>query len=338
MSLYSSLARPLLFRLPAETAHELSLKMLALAAGVFGRHVAPPAGKPLTCFGLNFPNAVGLAAGMDKNAIALPVWPLLGFGFVEIGTVTAQAQPGNPKPRVFRLPLQGGLINRLGFNNEGAEAVAKRLAWWRSTGRWPQVPVGINLGKSRSTPLANAAEDYAVSFRLLRGLGDYFVVNVSSPNTPGLRELQSADHLSGILRALARENTERKPILVKIAPDLDDQDIDTLVEVGEAEGVAGWIATNTTLDHRSVSSSGEAPISGGLSGEPLRVRATEVVRHTAARATQPIIGVGGVSSVTAAQEKLEAGASLVQLYTGLIYGGPKLPRLIADGLTSPIRG
>lgn len=330
MSLYTSLARPLLFRLPAETAHEVSMSMLGMAAAVLGRSVPAPAGRPVECFGLRFPNAVGLAAGMDKNATALPAWPLMGFGFVEIGTVTARAQPGNAKPRVFRLPRQRALINRLGFNNEGAAAVAERLARWKASGRWPRVPVGINLGKSRATPLEHAADDYAESFRLLRGHGDYFAVNVSSPNTPGLRELQAADHLRGILRALRKENPSGRPILVKIAPDLAGEDIDGIVAAGEEEGAAGWIATNTTIDHSSVPAGCDEE--GGLSGDPLREQATRVVRRVAARAARPVIGVGGVSDAGSAREKLSAGAALVQLYTGLVYGGPALPRQIARGL------
>ena len=330
MSLYTALARPLLFRLPAETAHEVSMAMLGVAASVLGRSGSAPAGRPVDCFGLRFPNAVGLAAGMDKNATALPAWPLMGFGFVEIGTVTARGQPGNAKPRVFRLPRQRALINRLGFNNEGAVAVAERLARWKASGRWPRVPVGINLGKSRVTPLEHAADDYAESFRVLRGFGDYFVVNVSSPNTPGLRDLQAVDHLRGILRALRQENPSGLPILVKIAPDLAEEDIDAVVAAGEEEGAAGWIATNTTIDHSSVPVGCDEQ--GGLSGEPLRDRATRVVRQVAGRAARPVIGVGGVSDAGSAREKLSAGAALVQLYTGLVYGGPALPRQIARGL------
>lgn len=330
MSLYSAVARPLLFRLAPETAHEVSMKMLSLAAEVFGRHASLPRGKAVECFGLTFPNAVGLAAGMDKNATALPAWSLMGFGFVEIGTVTAHAQPGNPRPRLFRLPRQRALINRLGFNNEGAGAVAARLDRWKSTGRWPRVPVGINLGKSRVTPLENAAEDYAESFRVLRGRGDYFVINVSSPNTPGLRDLQAVDHLRAILRALRKENAEGKPLLVKIAPDLTEEDIDVVVAAGEDEGASGWIATNTTVDHSSVPAGCDEE--GGLSGGPLRERATRVVRRVAARATRPVIGVGGVSDADSAREKLKAGASLLQLYTGLVYEGPGLPRRLARAL------
>jgi dihydroorotate dehydrogenase len=332
MNLYTALARPLLFRLPAETAHEVTMKMLALAASVFGRYGSVPAGRPVECFGVRFPNAVGLAAGMDKNATALPAWPLMGFGFVEVGTVTARAQPGNPQPRVFRLPRQRALINRLGFNNDGAAAVAARLARWKASGRWPRVPVGINLGKSRVTPLENAAEDYAESFRVLRCHGDYFAVNVSSPNTPGLRDLQAVDQLRGILRALQRENVEGKPVLVKIAPDLAEEDLDAMIAAAEGEGAAGWIATNTTIDHSSVPAGSDEQ--GGLSGEPLRPRATRVLRCVAERAARPVIGVGGVDGAESAREKISAGASLVQLYTGLVYGGPGLPRRVARGLGS----
>ena len=330
MSLYAALARPLLFRLPAETAHEVSMKLLAGVSLVFGRPFLHPRGRLVDCFMLRFPNAVGLAAGMDKNAIALPAWPLMGFGFVEIGTVTALAQPGNAKPRVFRLPRQKALINRLGFNNEGAEAVAARLAKWKSTRRWPWVPVGINLGKSRVTALEDAPRDYAQSFRLLREYGDYFAVNVSSPNTPGLRDLQGAAQLRGILRAIAAENREKKPVLVKISPDLAATQLSDLVSCGEEEGIAGWIATNTTLDHSSVPAGEDRE--GGLSGVPLRDKSDAVLRELAARTRLPVIGVGGVSDAESARGKTEAGAKLVQLYTGLVYGGPALPGKIAAGL------
>lgn len=332
MSLYAAIARPLLFRLPAETAHEVSMKVLAVAAGVFGRHVSVPKGDEVNLFGLSFPNAVGLAAGMDKNASALPAWPMMGFGFVEIGTVTALPQPGNTKPRVFRLPRQQALINRLGFNNEGAESVARRLQKWKSSGRWPRVPVGINLGKSRLTSLENAAEDYAQSFRLLRDHGDYFAVNVSSPNTPGLRDLQESFQLRGILRALGAENVAGKPILVKISPDLENNRLAEIVSCGEEEKIAGWIATNTTIDHASVPP--DEDTEGGLSGPPLRVKADRILRELVALTTLPIIGVGGVSDAASARVKTEAGARLVQLYTGLVYGGPGLPRKIARGLAA----
>lgn len=330
MSLYTALARPLLFRLPAETAHEFSMKMLALAATVAGRHVSAPRGRVVECLGLRFPNAVGLAAGMDKNAAALPAWPLMGFGFVEIGTVTARPQPGNDKPRVFRLPKQGALINRLGFNNDGAEVVARRLRQWKSSARWPRVPVGINLGKSRATALEDAPQDYACSFRLLREYGDYFVINISSPNTPGLRDLQESGQLRAILRALASANPDHKPVLVKISPDLTPEQLADIAECGEQQEIAGWIATNTTTDHSSVPPGEDTQ--GGLSGRPLRKRADEVLRGLAGLTSLPIIGVGGVADGTSAQAKIDAGASLVQLYTGLVYGGPSLPRQIAATL------
>jgi dihydroorotate dehydrogenase len=330
MSLYCALARPLLFRLPAETAHEVSMKMLSCAASLFGRHVPAPGGKSVDVFGIRFPNAVGLAAGMDKNAAALPAWPLMGFGFVEIGTVTALAQPGNPKPRVFRLSAQRALINRLGFNNEGAEPVAVRLAKWKSSGRWPRVPVGVNLGKSRVTPLEEAAGDYARSFRLLRDHGDYFAVNVSSPNTPGLRDLQQTSQLQAILRAIAAVNPERKPVLVKISPDLLPAQLDDLVACGEEEGIAGWIATNTTIDHSAVPSRDDTE--GGLSGPPLRAKADAVLGELVSRTSLPVIGVGGVGDAASACAKMEASAKLVQVYTGLVYGGPGLPGKIVRGL------
>lgn len=329
MNIYSALVRPLLFRLPAEAAHDIALRLL----GLFSALPLPSAVIPrrgVEGFGIRFPNPVGLAAGMDKNAVALPVWPHLGFGFVEIGTVTARPQPGNPPPRLFRLPAQRALINRLGFNNEGAERVAARLGRWRSTGRWPACPVGINLGKSRVVSLEEAAADYAASFRALREFGDYFVVNVSSPNTPGLRELQAVSHLREILRAIARENSGRRPVLVKLAPDLPDDQWAAIVAAGEEEGAAGWIATNTTLDHSAIPPGQNQE--GGLSGEPLRARATEVVRKLAALSSLPVIGVGGVSSVASAREKMAAGARLVQLYTGLVYEGPRLPARIVSGL------
>ena len=308
----------------------MTMHMLSVAAAVLGRLIGVPRGRSVECFGLGFPNAVGLAAGMDKNGTALAAWPLLGFGFVEIGTITAHAQPGNPQPRLFRLPSQQALINRMGFNNEGAERVALRLERWKASGRWPKVPVGINLGKSRVTALEDAASDYAESFRRLQAYGDYFAVNVSSPNTPGLRQLQTADHLRGILRAIQRENTSSKPVLVKLAPDLADDDIGAIVSAGEEEGAAGWIATNTTIDHRAVPRGKDQE--GGLSGKPLQKRATDVVRMVCNSATRPVIGVGGISDEKSAREKLAAGAALVQIYTALVYEGPTLPRRLARSL------
>src|SRR5437868_9810259 len=223
-NLYERLVRPLLFSLDAEAAHHFTIALLG-SASHFGlalrvlRFFQPPS-KPKTLFGLNFPNPIGLAAGLDKNGVALPAWAALGFGFVEIGTVTAKAQPGNPEPRIFRLPRQQALINRLGFNNEGADGIAVRLRKLRESGRWPAVPVGINIGKSRATPIEKAADDYLYSFRLLRDLADYIALNVSSPNTPGLRELQEPAALSQLLHAIGSEpGPVAKPLVVKISPD-----------------------------------------------------------------------------------------------------------------------
>src|SRR6266702_3639405 len=238
-NIYERLLRPLLFSLDAETAHDLIIALLRGAS-----HVDPalralnafqPAPKPKTVFGLNFPNPVGLAAGLDKNGVALPAWAALGFGFIEIGTVTAKPQPGNPKPRIFRFPEHSALINRLGFNNDGAEMVAQRLSRLQRSGRRPKVPVGINIGKSMSTPLTEASQDYVYSFRLLREFADYIVLNVSSPNTPGLRELQGPDALSELLSVIGEKNLiTRKPILVKIAPDLSPEELQQILSICEA--------------------------------------------------------------------------------------------------------
>jgi dihydroorotate dehydrogenase len=310
--------------LPAEAAHNLAILGLrltppSLLRAAFG---ATPQ-KPTKLFGLTFPNPVGLAAGMDKNATALRAWEALGFGFVEAGTITAMAQPGNPKPRCFRYPSQQALINRMGFNNAGASAVAKRLARQKASGRWPRVPVGINIGKSKLTPNEQAASDYATSYKLLLPFGDYFVVNVSSPNTPNLRALQDRDALAEIIRTLKRINNI-KPLLVKIAPDLTDDALRDIASLAESEHLAGLIATNTTLDHSAVPKDSDQQ--GGLSGQPLRQRSTDVLRILRSATKLPIIASGGIMDATAAQEKLEAGASLVQLYTGFVYNGPELIR------------
>ncbi|MFG2042738.1 quinone-dependent dihydroorotate dehydrogenase [Dactylosporangium sp. NPDC048998] len=326
MSLYQRLVRPVLFRLgggDAESVHERTLRMLARVPRA-GRAYSPP-GARRTVFGVDFPNPVGLAAGMDKDGRALGAWPRLGFGFVEVGTVTRHAQPGNERPRLFRLPEHEAIVNRMGFNNAGAAALAARLrASVDAHGPLP-VPLGISLGKSKVTPLTGAVEDYVHSFRLLYGLGSYFAVNVSSPNTPGLRELQDKAHLSallGALRAEAQALGGPVPILVKVAPDLTDSALGELLDVCLGLGVAGLIATNTTVERPGVST-GEA---GGLSGRPLAPRALEVVRFVAKESGLPIIGVGGITRPEDAQRMLEAGAALVQLYTGLIYHGPRLVR------------
>ena len=290
-----------------------------------------PSSKPKTLFGLKFPNPIGLAAGLDKNGVALPAWAALGFGFIEIGTVTAKAQPGNPKPRIFRLPEQQALINRLGFNNDGADAIAQRLAALRESGRWPAVPVGINIGKSRATPLEQATDDYLYSFRMLRDFADYITLNISSPNTPGLRELQEPEKLSELLHAIGKEaGTAPKPLVVKISPDLSGAELKAILAVCEENGVSGIIATNTTLDHSSIPP--QLDQAGGLSGAPLRDKSTALVREIAARSTIPVIASGGIFDAESAREKFQAGAQLIQLYTGLVYRGPQLLREIMDSL------
>lgn len=275
-----------------------------------------------TVFGVRFPSPVGLAAGFDKNAVALPAWELMGFGFAEIGTVTAKAQPGNPLPRLFRVPEIGAVINRFGFNNQGAEVVAARLRALKASGRWPQIPVGVNLGKSKVTPLEEANADYVESFRLLRGYGDYFVLNVSSPNTPGLRQLQDKGALDSLLAAVQAENREGVPLLLKIAPDLGWEAIEEIIGLVEARGLAGLIATNTTIDHACVPEAKRQQ--GGLSGKPLKARALEVLKFVCSRTKLPVIGVGGISTPDDVLERMDAGAALVQIYTGLIYEGPGL--------------
>lgn len=329
MNVYEKLLRPFLFSLPAETAHHLTLGILSRFPALARMHAAKSEPSAATsAFGVNFPVPVGLAAGMDKNGVALPAWEELGFGFAEIGTITAHAQPGNPKPRLFRYPRHEALINRMGFNNDGAEAVAARLGRLKQSGRWPRIPIGINLGKSKVTPLEEAHADYARSFKLLRPFGDYFVINVSSPNTPGLRDLQATAALREIIRAIQAEEGGREiPLLVKIAPDLEDADVLDIVAVAEEEGLAGIIATNTTLDHSAVPP--EANQQGGLSGKPLAARSTEILRLARTRTSLPLIGSGGIMNAEDAGEKFKSGASLVQIYTGFVYRGPALIEEIA---------
>jgi dihydroorotate dehydrogenase len=329
---YERILRPLLFSLDPETAHHLALGCLRFAAQngallrPLGAFQPPP--NPTTVFGLRFPNPVGLAAGFDKNGVALSAWEALGFGFIEIGTVTAKAQPGNPRPRIFRYPTQEALINRLGFNNDGADAVAGRLGKLRAQGRWPAIPVGINLGKSKVTPLERASDDYLYSFRKLHEFADYIVLNVSSPNTPGLRDLQQEEALGQLLQSIREENRHSpKPILLKIAPDLTGAELDDVVATCEREEVAGLVATNTTLNHSAIASTDDQI--GGLSGAPLRERSTKFIRAVRQRTRVPIIGVGGILCRQDAREKFEAGAALVQVYTGYIYKGPGLLRDLA---------
>jgi len=336
---YERFVRPLLFSLDPETAHHFAIACLRgashvdLALRLLKSFQAPA--KPKSLFGLTFPNPVGLAAGFDKNGVALPAWAALGFGFIEIGTVTANAQPGNPKPRIFRLSEQQGLINRLGFNNDGADAVAERLGKLRASPEsvwgWPAVPVGINIGKSETTPLEQSAADYVYSFQRLHPFADYIALNVSSPNTPGLRSLQVRERLSILLGALRAENqTARKPLIVKIAPDLLPNDLDEMIATCEENEVAGLIVTNTTLDHSSIPPALDQE--GGLSGAPLREKATAMVRAVVSKSTIPVVASGGIFDVASAREKLDAGAQLLQIYTGYIYRGPDVLREIVEAL------
>ena len=337
------LARPLLFRVDAEKMHEFALRRLEswgrserLTKALRNRYFMEDARLSQELWGLRFPNPVGIAAGFDKNARLVDTLPHLGFGFVEVGTVTSEPQSGNPKPRMFRLPQDQALINRLGFNNEGAETVAARLA---KSGPH-MVPVGVNIGKARRVPNAEATADYLRTFEKLWPYGDYFVVNVSSPNTPGLRELQARESIDDILSALKARNAELarqqgarpRPLLVKVAPDLQPKELEELVEVAKAQRLDGIIATNTTTSRAGLKK--DVRQEGGLSGAPLRERSTRVIRdiHALTDGRMPIIGVGGVFDAEHAWEKLLAGASLVQLYTGFIYGGPATASLINEGL------
>jgi len=291
-------------------------------------------------FGLQFPNPVGLAAGFDKDGVAIPMWSSLGFGFAEVGTVTSVAQPGNPRPRLFRLPKDQAALNRMGFNNCGAAAMAARLAKLSSK---PDslIPIGINLGKSKVTPLTEAANDYGHSFKLLKKYGDYFVVNVSSPNTPGLRKLQDATMLASILDALHAENDLQKPIFVKIAPDLEWEAITEIVSLAQSYQLAGIIATNTTIKRAGLKTQILAQTgkliseeAGGISGKPVRERSTEIIKYIwqQTQGEIPIIGVGGIFTAEDAWDKITAGASLVQVYTGWVYEGPGMIRRILQGL------
>ena len=341
--LYRFFLKPLLFRLGPEQAHRLTLilyetalKVPLLSAWVrSSMHLEDPR-LEREVFGLRFPNPVGLAAGFDKNGRHIRTMAHLGFGFIEVGTVTPKAQSGNPKPRLFRLPADGGLINRMGFNNDGLEELVRQLKKPRPSG----ILIGGNIGKNKTTPNEEAVSDYERCFEALFPHVDYFVVNVSSPNTPGLRELQEKEPLQALLARLQELNRAKpapKPILLKIAPDLTDAQLDDILEIVRATALAGIIATNTTISRDNLRTPAErvaAIGAGGLSGEPLRQRATEVVRylHQHSGGQIPIIGVGGICDADAALEKMQAGASLVQVYSSLVFEGPLLVRRIKEGL------
>ncbi|MEL6350267.1 MAG: quinone-dependent dihydroorotate dehydrogenase [Cyanobacteria bacterium J06627_28] len=296
-------------------------------------------------WGLSFDNPLGLAAGFDKDGTAARAWPLMGFGFAELGTVTYYAQPGNPKPRMFRLVSDNAALNRMGFNNSGAAALSEKL-----DAHWPErnypIPIGINLGKSKVTALEEAAEDYRKSFELLKDQGSYFVVNVSSPNTPGLRSLQAKEQLAPILETLQTANTANKPLLVKISPDLATEDIHDIVQLAQECNLAGIIATNTTINReglrtQTITETGKAvkDEAGGISGAPVTQRSTEVIRliYQQTQGTLPIIGVGGIFTAEDAWAKITAGASLLQTYTGWVYGGPTMVKEILDGLNQKLK-
>ncbi|MGH8021670.1 MAG: quinone-dependent dihydroorotate dehydrogenase [Opitutaceae bacterium] len=342
---YRKLVKPFLFRQDPERAHEQAVRALALASSLAplrgligalaGRRAATAASVQL--FGVQFANRVGVAAGFDKNAVAWRALAALGFGHVEAGTVTLHAQEGNPRPRMFRFPEEQAVINRMGFNNDGAEAVAARLAKFAPPGKRP-APLGINLGKSRVASIDEAVNDYLGSFRLLADHADYVAINVSSPNTPGLRRLQEEDRIRALLEALRDANRAReaaaRPILLKIAPDVTFREVDAILQAIADFGFAGIIATNTTIARPGFFAGVNE--TGGLSGRPLRHRATGIINYIA-RATAgrlPIIGAGGIHDPTTAGEKLDAGASLVQIYTGMIYEGPMLGRDLARALAA----
>jgi dihydroorotate dehydrogenase len=325
-----SLLRKLLFRLAPEQAHHLTFRGLRfpMAARIMGLTKVQDKRLERNVFGLTFPNPVGLAAGLDKDAIAFNELGDLGFGFIEIGTLTPKPQPGNEQPRLFRLTQDQALINRMGFNNHGVEAAAKRLKYRRD----PRLIVGGNIGKNKVTRNDEAVQDYLICFEALYDCVDYFVVNVSSPNTPNLRDLQEKEPLTKLLNTLQEKNKQMvkiKPILLKIAPDLTDSQLDDIIDIVKITGIAGVIATNTTINRANLKTdvkTVEAIGAGGLSGKPLRERSTEVIRYLKQKSGNafPVIGVGGIHSAADAMEKLAAGADLIQLYTGFVYEGPAL--------------
>ena len=351
---YENFLRPLLFRLPAETAHEWSMRLFSFALAnqtsrsLVRRQVTKNYRETygsIERFGLKFDNPIGLAAGFDKNGLYSAALAALGFGFIETGTVTRHTQPGNPRPRLFRLPLDAALINRQGFNNDGAPALVAALNRDR-----PECVLGVNIGKSRVTPLEEATADYVASFEIVRPVADYITINVSSPNTPNLRELQRPEALDELLAAVQRRNHELSlrdelnltPVLVKVAPDLDDAALEMIVDVARRNQLAGIIATNTTLARDKLKTPRhivEACGAGGLSGAPLRARSTEIIRrlYTLAKGSLVIIGTGGVFTGADAWDKISAGASLVQLYTGFVYGGVRVVQRINEDLSGILR-
>lgn len=337
------MVRPLLFRIDPEAAHNLAIRFLAaMGDSALISAIADPAPPDPALrqrlWGLDFPNPVGMAAGFDKNAECVPALERLGFGFVEVGTITPRPQPGNEGVRLYRLPLDEALINRLGFNSRGADAAAASLA--RLTAR--RRPLGVNLGRNKATPNERAAEDYLAGLRHLYPYGDYFAVNVSSPNTPGLRALQSRAQLAELLGSLqaeaARLSRPPKPLLLKVSPDLNERELEDVVVIARQTGIAGLIATNTTTRRDNLRTPAP-PADGGVSGKPLRELNTRVVAalYRLSGGAIPIIGVGGIHSGADAYEKVRAGASLVQVYTGLVFEGPRLPGRVVRELGELLR-
>ena len=328
-----NLIKPVLFSLDAEFTHNVTLSYLK----TFYKLSSPATHqKPVNCFGITFPNPIGLAAGLDKNAECIPAWNSLGFGFVEVGTVTPKPQEGNPKPRLFRLPKNKAIINRMGFNNKGVDYLIERVKDNRG-----HIPLGINIGKNKDTPLESAFEDYLICFEKVYAFADYITVNLSSPNTPGLKSLQHGDQLKNILapliekrKQLADITQKQVPVLVKISPDLNIDEIKQIIDMLITLNIDGVIATNTTITRPSSLRGKAIKEAGGLSGEPVFEPSTQVVKTIYQHVGEalPIIAVGGVSTVEQAQAKLAAGAKLVQLYTGLIYQGPNLVRDILTKL------
>ena len=334
-----SLLRPLLFSLEPETAHRVTFKTLDTARR-FGLRLAEPIVCPSrSVMGLDFPNPVGLAAGLDKDGEHIDSLAALGFGFMEIGTVTPRPQPGNPKPRLFRLPRRQAIINRMGFNNQGVDRLMANVRQADYQGI-----LGINIGKNFDTPVEKASADYLFCLRKAYRYAGYIAVNISSPNTPNLRQLQNTEELSNLLyllkldqQKLADEHGKYTPLVVKIAPDLEPLQIDAIAALLMKYRIDGVIATNTTLSRNEVKALPHSSETGGLSGQPLAQRATAVIHrlHLALQGALPIIGVGGIMNAADAEEKIEAGASLVQIYSGLIYRGPDLVREIAQALCTP---
>ncbi|MCP3423686.1 quinone-dependent dihydroorotate dehydrogenase [Nocardioides pinisoli] len=330
-----------LTRVDPERIHHAAFRAIRAATPLTGRAVRVPSA-PVRALGLTFPHPLGLAAGFDKNAVGIDGLAALGFGHVEVGTVTGEAQPGNPTPRLFRLTADRAIVNRMGFNNDGAEVVARRLAAWRAAGG--DTILGVNIGKTKVVPEGEAARDYEKSAGLLAPYADYLVVNVSSPNTPGLRDLQAVEKLEPLLRAVRRRADEvrpdhRVPLLVKIAPDLSDDDVLAVADLALVTGLDGIIATNTTISRDSLvtPASRVAEIgAGGLSGQPLTARSEDVVRLLRERVGPDLtlIGVGGITTVDDARRRLAAGADLLQAYTAFVYEGPLWPRRLVRGLAT----